>query len=58
MRPLKGLRERIQAARTAEDITLLLQEGALYRYPSERTRRRWYRTAEQRRAELDGSSRA
>jgi len=47
-----GLRERISAAATVDDIHTLLAEGEAYQYASTRTRNAWGSTATKRAREL------
>lgn len=47
-----GLRERISAATSVEDIHVLLAEGEKYEYASNRTRSAWGSTATKRAREL------
>lgn len=47
-----GLRERISAAASVEDIHTLLAEGEKYEYASNRTRNAWGSTATKRAREL------
>jgi hypothetical protein len=51
-RKIEGLRERIASAKSPEDVTKLLDEGATYTQASDRTRNAWRNTATRRLGEL------
>jgi len=47
-----GIYSKLRAAASDEEICKLLQEGREYPFASEKTRRRWERTAQKRKQEL------
>lgn len=55
-RNTQGIGDRIRRATSAAEVDALVEEGAGYKYASDRTRNRWRRKAKKRKEELDNDA--